>query len=693
MQSSAGYTPTASTSTGEPTVLATAHSLRSSLSASFSSANSSAPAVGDKSSHLLHPLGPFDPSTRSAQLSQLQSTLSSIRSAVTAFSSILPPPSDNPAGAVRAVGDPNEKHLALLKETASSEAVLLSSLEADAQRAKQLLARRDDYAHLYPVLTARQLSKLPEGVAGARGQRTIEVLEGIAASLGLMSFKDTSSHIVDGASKEVHTLSLGGKVMVVDVEVEADGGRALRVKVSYVLDSQHESEGTARRIEAMLRDVENLGEGADELVVERGLKGFRETLRELKRLDEMTEETTVDCFAIHEAMLGALHRVLQVESGSPPSFDSSSHSHGLALPITHSHHAKILFHASPLAQLSPDWTKAAEGGFAAGEDLDRLLTLEGVASLKVSLLKPQKDVVPLASYIDEGQTGRPSALSPTSPSFELYHSKSSQWPHFIATTSTSSPTFRAHFSPGVPITKGTGRRIMAALGISDAESQAFGSFAAGKLSSETTWIEDLLVSPRNGSIVKFSSEDGYHATFDDLSFSQDFSLAEPSSTPGYLCTDVRFRSPAELFKVIEILKEQQIINDLFKSAFSTANRVASSPTYFNKRRKLSEAVPSFESLFAPTPSPTLPVFLHLSSTSPPSLSLSFPTPNAPPTLASPLAVHIRVDSASLEGVRVQLEGKGMEKLEADKEKLEKVVAKGRDVGLVMRWISKRLEKV
>lgn len=35
----------------------------------------------------------------------------------------------------------------------------------------------------------------------------------------------------------------------------------------------------------------------------------------------------------------------------------------------------------------------------------------------------------------------------------------------------------------------------------------------------------------------------------------------------------------------------------------------------------------------------------------------------------------------------------MEKLEAEKDNLEKVVARGRDIGLVMRWIVKRLEKV
>lgn len=101
--------------------------------------------------------------------------------------------------------------------------------------------------------------------------------------------------------------------MVIDVEVEAEAGRVLRVKVSYVLESQHESEGTARRLEKMLEGVENLGEGADELEVERGLRGFRETLRELKRLDEMTEETTLDCFAMHEAMLEALQKVSEGE--------------------------------------------------------------------------------------------------------------------------------------------------------------------------------------------------------------------------------------------------------------------------------------------------------------------------------------------------------------------------------------------
>lgn len=304
MQASPGYQPTASRSDAEPTILTTAHQLRTSLNAVFNHRPTGS------SSHLLHPLGPYDSAARPEQLAQISSTISSIRSAVTASSSLLPPPSDNPAGAPRAVGGPTDKLLSLLKETATSETVLLNSLQSDAQKARQLLARRDEYAGAYPVLTARQLSKLPEG--SARGDRSLEVLEGFAASLGLVSFRDTASSTVDGLSKELHTLSLGGKVMVVDVEVES-AGRVVRVKVSYVLEVQHEMEGAARKLEQMLSGLGELSADGDEVSLERGLKGFRETLRELRRLDEMTEQTGLDCFAMHDSMLSAIQKAFSSE--------------------------------------------------------------------------------------------------------------------------------------------------------------------------------------------------------------------------------------------------------------------------------------------------------------------------------------------------------------------------------------------
>jgi hypothetical protein len=212
----------------------------------------------------------------------------------------------------RAPGGPTEKYLSLLKETASSEGVLLSSLGTDAQLAQQLLARRSAHAHLYPMSSLELLSP----GAGPKGERTLAMLESVATGLGLVTFRETGTQLIGGraeGTREVHTLSLGGKVMVVDVEVDAEEGRVLKVKVSYVLEAQHDALEVARRLEGMLKGMEMTGNGGDEEEIEKGLKGFRETLRELARLDEITEETTVDCFAAQEAMASCLQSVLDGE--------------------------------------------------------------------------------------------------------------------------------------------------------------------------------------------------------------------------------------------------------------------------------------------------------------------------------------------------------------------------------------------
>lgn len=89
-----------------------------------------------------------------------------------------------------------------------------------------------------------------------------------------------------------------------------------------------------------------------------------------------------------------------------------------------------------------------------------------------------------------------------------------------------------------------------------------------------------------------------------------------------------------------------------------------------------------------TPSPTLPIFIHLSSTEMPTLSLSFPTPNVPAALASPITLRITVDKSAPEGLRVDVEGRGSEKLSS--EKLSKVAAPSLDLGLIIRSISHQL---
>lgn len=150
-------------------------------------------------------------------------------------------------------------------------------------------------------------------MGGGRAERTVAIVESVSNALGFVSFKETGSQMGEAGMREVHTLSLGGKVMVVDVEVEAESGRVLKVKFSYVLESQHDDDEVAQVLGATLRGVENVLDVEEEEGVENRLRRFRAILTELKRVDEITAETSVDCFAATAKMAKALAEVLDPE--------------------------------------------------------------------------------------------------------------------------------------------------------------------------------------------------------------------------------------------------------------------------------------------------------------------------------------------------------------------------------------------
>lgn len=159
--------------------------------------------------------------------------------------------------------------------------------------------------------------------------------------------------------------------------------------------------------------------------------------------------------------------------------------------------------------------------------------------------------------------------------------------------------------------------------------------------------------------VQLGTDSSLHRqSFDNLPFAQDYALADPSTNPGYLCTDVRFQSPAQLYRIIEvrsrlhtfsappnltwrtisqILKEQLIINSLVTSVLAPSNRVASFTAYANKRRKLTtdQAVPSLESLLARALFPFLSPLRPKAHTEPTSHAQPPPPPPSQSSFTSP----------------------------------------------------------
>lgn len=283
----------------DPSILSTAHALHSSLLATFN------PLLPSRSSHLLHPLGPLPPASLSSTRRLLTSTLADLRTACTTFASHTlsdVPDSSATRGPVRAG---TEKYLSLLKESAGSQSILLERRE-DARRGKELLARREGYAGRLPVLEQRLLE-------GGGTERTLRILESVAESCGLACFQEKGMLVKGGKEVEVHTLSIGGKVMVMDFEVDAQGV-VDKIKFVYVLENEHVDDGIAARLLEKLVGLEAVGAGEqEEARAEKKLRELREIMRELRRLDEMTEETTVDCFAITSKMVESIAAVLEGE--------------------------------------------------------------------------------------------------------------------------------------------------------------------------------------------------------------------------------------------------------------------------------------------------------------------------------------------------------------------------------------------
>lgn len=115
-------------------------------------------------------------------------------------------------------------------------------------------------------------------------------------------------------------------------------------------------------------------------------------------------------------------------------------------------------------------------------------------------------------------------------------------------------------------TKQTGKRIRAVLDpqatqpipaesslpTSSAEPVVFGD-------PNQTWLEDLLVtapSHPSEAITRFGREDRFEVALDGTAVTPSFRLAGPGTVPGFLCSEVRVASVAELMEILEVSGER-----------------------------------------------------------------------------------------------------------------------------------------
>lgn len=295
-----------------PSLLASAHSLNSLLVSLTSppafSASPSSSTVAPPPSTLLHPLGP-SPSLSPASLpllkSHLSSTLSHLRASLSHFSTLaLPPtPTATETAPTETKDDKarRDKYLTLLRDSAGHEATLLALRERDLTFAERLLLERR--AAGGGTAGARSFAVLrPEEKAAKNGRGTLKLLERLGSDLGLAGFRDDEG--VEPPPERV-TLSLGGKVMVVDIEVvrtgrEDEGERVDKVKVAYVAEGNDlvfaQGGDALLALLALPSPAAEEEESAAEEKEQRW-QSIRRVLEQLHTLDAATDRTGWDQFA------------------------------------------------------------------------------------------------------------------------------------------------------------------------------------------------------------------------------------------------------------------------------------------------------------------------------------------------------------------------------------------------------------
>ena len=433
--------PIASTSTLPPSVLSVALGIRTQLT-SFPTNNP----------ELLHP---YSSNKASRSLSVTRNTITdALRQIRTSLSEFEAKRLDDPSVETA-------KYLSLLRESSGSQAVVLGHL-ADLLAAQEILL--ESSTTTFPILSLALLS-IP-----APDERTIAILSAIATSLSALSldvFKESATQTIAGEIIPVHTLSLGGKTMVIDFEVHGVTGRVIKTKFSYALETQHFDEEVDRYLRRDLEKVHLLGTGGDEIrgEVEVMLRRVKETLIELSRVDRETERTRIDCFQASKDMRIALSDLSTLEGYVYGLFllqreltiryrsdleRKLRHGSGIILPDSLQTH--ILYHLSASRLLAPEWSAALSTNLQDLNDLRTLLDSDGASTVSIALASspPPVDAAP------------------------------------------SRPSFIARFSPPIPITKAIGRRISEILALPTVPALARAMRSQVDLES-TIGLEDLLV--------------------------------------------------------------------------------------------------------------------------------------------------------------------------------------------------------
>ncbi|KAG0175982.1 hypothetical protein DFQ29_006719 [Apophysomyces sp. BC1021] len=561
------------------------------------------------------------------------------------------------------------KHFTHLKEQAA--------LESTVMRIKDCLRHTKEY--LETSLNEEELNPKIE----------MQRLEKVAQSMGLVTFVDSSQELEPGVP--LTTITLGGKVIVVDIDMD-DAGRVLRTKVTYVSDAQQHDHD--ERIDRML--AENLQSRDYEL--------FQRNLGTLALLDHLNVKyTPVDFFLIIKGLLADMKLVYNQETLMLSEDVASVLMEGHGIPNLYLDYPGITlsYWIQKEFMLGTNWDEVRQQL----EQDQNHPSLSRAAKLQISFeesLNPQ-------SFLPPSRKNYLLGFDETEDSVKDEYGE-----HFKVVKETASPKFMqplrfvkplqthpessaipirfvTNLDPPVPACDSVVRKLMTITDLAKEGTDLWLYFNT-KMLCHTSYRKRILYRVVTGralgeSDVQCEQTQSYESMCDQV-----YKL-KAAVNPGKLIRRIPFSHPVQLFNIIQCLRQQQMFNTLFQSIFNKST--------FASQQETSRQSLSLDDILARSQTDDkvrievnvadAPQLLHI-TLSPP------PTSTNPLTLIS-LSIDIPADTPAQPTVKLHppyssnsSDNVSWNHQIFDEEKMTRVLQTGHHIPLLIRWLWNRIEQ-
>ncbi|CAO3608624.1 unnamed protein product [Cunninghamella echinulata] len=436
------------------------------------------------------------------------------------------------------------KHFNQLKEQATTESTVL--------RVKDLLKQSNDY-----------LEKALDDIEESKSKLNPQQLEKLGKSMGLMCFIDTSQK---DTGDRITTITLGGTIIVVDIDID-DDGKVHRAKVTFVPENL-QNDADEKLDKLLARNLEQCD-----------YEQFRRNLGMLALLDKLNvEHSSTDFFSI----VRGLYKDMQTTCDHEKLLLSNNtlgvllEGHGIPSLYLNYPSVSIAYWIDKGKSSTIDWDDVGnhiESGKhhpSLSEAATLFISFEESKSLH-QFLPPHRSNYMLSSDEIEDDIKLD----------EFKVIKETKWPKFmqplryVKTLSTcldASPIpvrFVAKLDTPLPTSDTIIQKLMEITGIISSSNTS--ASLTDRLNPSSFSLEELLVEDlskdNNDKTNLLKLKTAWSKKLDD-STNQVYQWIPNTGTPAKLLHRIPFQHPAQIYSIIQLLRQQQTFNLLLTSIFN-----------------------------------------------------------------------------------------------------------------------------